>query len=95
MPAAIVIVGLVVTWYFGIWPFNSPSDQARDTAYVAEVGYYAGDEIRYYTGSRQKTLSACRSDADSFAAYRGRNSPSRVISQSCLVFINGRANHRE
>ena len=95
MPAAIVIVGLVVTWYFGIWPFDRHSEQARDTAYVAEVGYYAGDEIRYDTGSRQKTLAACRSEADSFAAYRGRNSPSRVVSQSCLVFINGQADHRE
>lgn len=82
-------------WYFEVWPFDGKTFKPRGTAYAAEVGYYVGDQIQYEEGSRRKTLQECRSDADNIASYRGRNSPSRIVSQTCLVFINGVADHRE
>lgn len=70
----LVGLGAAAAWYFGFWPFDGKTFNPKDTAYVAEVGYYVGTEVQYEEGSRRKTLAECRSDADSIASYRrGRN----------------------
>jgi len=95
MPFLLILGAAGAAWYFGVWPFDGRTWKPKDTAYMAEVAYYVGKEIAYDNGSKRKTLQECRSDADNLASYRGRNSPTRVISQTCIVYINGEPDHRE
>ncbi len=92
---SLISIAALAAWFFGFWPFDGHTLSARDTKYAAEVGYYVGDNVQYWIGEQRKTLDECRSDADGVASYYGRNSASRIVSRSCLVYYNGSLDHRE
>lgn len=96
MPLAALVAILLALWYRGTWPFDGKAlPSTKPKTYVAEVGYWRGRDIDYDYGTHRKTLEECRRDADDLAAYRGRNSPTRVTSSTCIVYIGDEADHRE
>lgn len=93
MPFLLLIGVIGYLWYAERWPFDRQG--FKTASYVAEVVYWRGRDQDTDLGSPRKTLEECRREADSLAAYRNRNSPTRVTSSLCLVYYDGQLDHRE
>jgi hypothetical protein len=84
------IIVIAALWLSGSWPFDQGGPFDFKTEYMAEVGYYAGEERRWYVGSRTRDKSACLSEAISIYNQYNWQSSGRAFSWSCRIMSGDR-----